>query len=88
MALIRGLRGLCPCPICLVPNDKQADIVTLYPLRTSKDTLRIIKEADELQLQGEREELLKSYGLRYIKVIILIYNLRICLILFRMHSGV
>jgi hypothetical protein len=67
MALIRGLRGNFPCPICLVPQDMQHDLTLTYDLRTAKDTQRILKDADKLQYGYQREELVKSKGLRYIK---------------------
>ena len=30
MALIRGVSGDCPCPICLVPRKKQSDYLSVW----------------------------------------------------------
>jgi hypothetical protein len=68
MSLIRGVKGLCPCPICLVPKEKQADLSVSYPLRTAKDTMKILREADSCQYAYQREDILKSHGLRNVKV--------------------
>ncbi|KAG1734053.1 uncharacterized protein EDB91DRAFT_1238464 [Suillus paluster] len=35
MALIRGLMGKFPCPICLVPHNKLSNTLNVYPLCTS-----------------------------------------------------
>lgn len=71
MSLIRGVKGLCPCPICLVPKEKQADLSVSYPLRTEKDTRHLLKQADSCQFGYQRENILKNHGLRYIKVKVL-----------------
>ncbi|KAJ6569359.1 hypothetical protein B0H19DRAFT_939007 [Mycena capillaripes] len=64
MSLIRGLGGLYPCPMCFVPKDKQSDLSLEFPLRTGKDSERIVIEAREQRLLGEREAMLKAKGLR------------------------
>lgn len=66
MALICGTKGKFPCPVCLVPSTQMSDGST-HPLRTSEDMQRAYNEADAMR-SGEREEHLKSYGLRYVKV--------------------
>ncbi|TFK32475.1 hypothetical protein BDQ12DRAFT_773338 [Crucibulum laeve] len=39
MAKIRGLGGLAPCPVCLVPrNELLSPVHTVHPLRTQEDT--------------------------------------------------
>jgi hypothetical protein len=68
MALIRGSGGLCPCPICLIPKDKQSDLSISYTLRTAKDTQNVLKRADACNYDYEKQDLLKPLGLRYIKV--------------------
>lgn len=67
MALIRGLRGLCPCPKCLVPKDQLSDLSQVYDLRTAKGTQYLLDEAAEL-IQADKEDLLKSHGLRNVQV--------------------
>lgn len=37
MALIRGLKSHCPCPICLIPTDCLTDHAMDYPRWTVKD---------------------------------------------------
>jgi hypothetical protein len=67
MALIRGARGLCPCPICLVPLDRQSDLSANYPLRTANSTMAIVHDARQMPaVAGENH--LKRYGLRNIDV--------------------
>ena len=68
MALIRGLMGLYPCPICFVPWDEQSDLTTENPLRTGIESQEILKNARAQRLLGEREEILKDHGLRDIDV--------------------
>jgi hypothetical protein len=67
MALIRGEKGLYPCPICLVPRGQQSDLSTFHTLRTAAHT-REIYEAGQKLTSAEREELLKSEGLRNVEV--------------------
>ncbi|KAJ6518357.1 hypothetical protein DFH09DRAFT_1264672 [Mycena vulgaris] len=64
MALIRGLQGLYPCPICFVPWNEQSDLSTEHPLRTGKESEEILENARALRTAAEREELLKDHGLR------------------------
>lgn len=78
MALIRGTQSLCPCPICLVPNNKQSDLSDAFPLRTAKDSRAIISRAREMSVNADKEDLLKTYGLR---------NVDVCLPFPREHDG-
>ncbi|KAJ7687097.1 hypothetical protein B0H17DRAFT_1302090 [Mycena rosella] len=64
MALIRGLMGLYPCPICFVPWNEQSDLTTENPLRTGTESQEILKNARAQRLLREREEILKDHGLR------------------------
>jgi len=68
MALIRGFRGLCPCVICLVPQEKQRNVSKQYPLRTQVGTQAILEKAKNLA-KGEAEQLLKENGLHPVEVI-------------------
>ncbi|KAF8148996.1 hypothetical protein K438DRAFT_2016359 [Mycena galopus ATCC 62051] len=64
MALIRGLQGLYPCPICFVPWDQQSDLSTEHPLRSSAESQQILEVARAKSTKEEREEHLKDHGLR------------------------
>ncbi|KAF8164144.1 hypothetical protein K438DRAFT_2067539 [Mycena galopus ATCC 62051] len=64
MALIRGLQGLYPCPICFVPWDQQSDLSTEHPLRSSAESQQILEAARAKSTKEEREEHLKDHGLR------------------------
>ncbi|KAJ6553889.1 hypothetical protein B0H10DRAFT_1848500, partial [Mycena sp. CBHHK59/15] len=64
MALIRGLQGLYPCPICFVPWNEQSDLSTEHPLRTAKGSEGILENARTKRTVAEREELLKDNSLR------------------------
>lgn len=67
MTLIRGLKGLYPCPVCLIHIDEQDDLTIVAPLRTQKDTMDLIKKV-ESETQADAEDTLKDFGLRNIKV--------------------
>jgi hypothetical protein len=67
MALIRGLRALYPCPICYVKKDEQSELSKHADLRTSKGSKDTVMQARELNRE-DREELLKSHGLRNVDV--------------------
>jgi len=69
MALIRGLKGLYPCPICFVPWNEQSDLSTEHPLRTGAESQRILMDARAKRTLAERDELLKDNGLRDVEVI-------------------
>ena len=62
MALIRGFRGLCPCPICLIRSENLDDIHATAPMRNMAETQKIVADGIEEQL--------KAQGLRPIKVFI------------------
>ncbi|KAJ7184441.1 hypothetical protein C8R46DRAFT_1064066 [Mycena filopes] len=64
MALIRGLKGLYPCPVCFVPWNEQSDLSTEHPLRTGKGSEKILEEARAMRTAAERDEELKDNGLR------------------------
>ncbi|KAG1731406.1 hypothetical protein EDB19DRAFT_2008263 [Suillus lakei] len=64
MALIRGTKCKCPCPVCLVPREELGNVLTSYPLRTSASMQATIAEARSFSRQEDKEKLLKSRGLR------------------------
>jgi hypothetical protein len=72
MSLTRGYRGKAPCPICLVPEDKLADISGNWPLRTAAHTQQLLNDARALN-KGDCESLLQRYGLRNVDVSFLDY---------------
>ena len=68
MALIRGVRGAAPCPVCLVPQDQQVHLnrLPLHPLRTKEDAHAVVGQVYETRVQQETN--LKPQGLRPIEV--------------------
>ncbi|KAG1890746.1 uncharacterized protein F5891DRAFT_1131606 [Suillus fuscotomentosus] len=64
MALIRGLMGKFPCPICLVPRDKLSKTSNIYPLRTSAGAKALRVQARESTTLEAQEQILSSESLR------------------------
>ncbi|KAJ6588426.1 hypothetical protein B0H19DRAFT_1099256 [Mycena capillaripes] len=64
MALTRGSQAHYPCPICLVHKDDQHNLSLPFQMRNSQETQEIIQQARLLKRADNREEMLKSYGLR------------------------
>src|ERR1700690_3528438 len=62
MALIRGLGGLCPCPICLIPRTKQMDLAGNYTLRLAKDSKTLVEQTEKMRVV-DRNDILKAKGL-------------------------
>lgn len=67
ISLTRGTNSNHPCPICLVPGDKMTELSEVFPLRDSTEMKKIYDESQILSADLA-EALLKSYGLRDIKV--------------------
>ncbi|KAJ7046207.1 hypothetical protein C8F04DRAFT_1322991, partial [Mycena alexandri] len=67
MALIRGLQGLYPCPVCFVPWNEQSDLLTEHPLRTGKESEEILEDARSKRTAAERDQHLKDHGLRNVE---------------------
>ena len=67
MALIRGLRGLCPCPKCLVLKDQLSDLTQRHENRTAQKIRNLLNEVATLSAT-DREKQLKQQGLRDVKV--------------------
>ncbi|KAG1852470.1 hypothetical protein DFJ58DRAFT_728542 [Suillus subalutaceus] len=65
MALIRGLKSGCPCPVCLVPREALTDHSTTYPKRTVEDAQNRVALWSRDHVVGEAE--LKKQSLRPIK---------------------
>jgi hypothetical protein len=70
MTLIRGVTGLFPCPVCLIPKDQQSNLAASYGLHTADDLRDTYKAALVATTKAESERLLKSKGLRPIEVCI------------------
>ena len=68
MALTRGFRGLCPCPVCLVPHKDQRRLTNQYPLRSVDGTKALIELAESKRTAAEKENILKENGIRAISV--------------------
>jgi hypothetical protein len=70
MAAIRGAQGACPCPVCLIPRDQQADlaVVPQYPRRTKQNMKAQWEHAKALRTVAERETILQALGLRDVNV--------------------
>ena len=68
MALIWGLWGAAPCPVCLVPQDQQVNLtrVLLHPLHTKEDAHAVVGQVYETRVAQESQ--LKPQGLRPIEV--------------------
>ncbi|KAG1896768.1 uncharacterized protein F5891DRAFT_1130156 [Suillus fuscotomentosus] len=64
MALIRGLMGKFPCPICLVPRDELSKTSNIYPLCTSAGAKALRVQARESTTLEVREQILSSESLR------------------------
>ncbi|KAF8164494.1 hypothetical protein K438DRAFT_1909729 [Mycena galopus ATCC 62051] len=65
MALIRGLGGNHPCPVCLIRKDEQSDLTIIAELRTAQNSKAAVEKARTLNVEAG-ENLLKDLGLRKI----------------------
>ncbi|KAG1890418.1 uncharacterized protein F5891DRAFT_1131709 [Suillus fuscotomentosus] len=66
MALIRGLKGKFPCPVCLVPQDEQS-ILRTHELRTSHQSEDILHTARSKPSEKEKEDHLKAFSLQNVE---------------------
>ena len=68
MALIQGVQGAVPCPVCLVPQDQQVHLtcVLLHPLHTKEDAHVVVGQVYETCMAQESQ--LKPQGLCPIEV--------------------
>lgn len=88
MALIWGSKGLCPCPICLVPHKELADLSKTHPRRTSDQSEGIFEQAKGLKFFVDKEKLFKPLSLRPVKVSVwLIDSIFSILIIWRVLFG-
>ncbi|KAG2116966.1 hypothetical protein DEU56DRAFT_874124 [Suillus clintonianus] len=63
MALIRGLKGKFPCPVCLVPQDEQSVLHT-HELRTCHQSKDVLRLARSMPSEKDKEDHLKAFSLR------------------------
>lgn len=71
MCLIRGIRGLCPCPWCLVPAEQQLQLSQTFPSRQIQDVKPIVEDSN-LGITA-KDQMLKEMSFRPISVSTLIY---------------
>ncbi|KAG2157550.1 hypothetical protein DEU56DRAFT_722843 [Suillus clintonianus] len=64
MSLICGVMGKFPCPICLVPHDELHSLLDTWPLRTCRDSVRLLRKARRKTTKAKQEKKLKSQSLR------------------------
>jgi hypothetical protein len=55
------LRSYAPCPVCLVPGDKLADLSKTFELWTKGKMREIYEQAQKLNA-ADKDDLLKTYG--------------------------
>ncbi len=69
MALTRGIGGLCPCPICLVPQDQQTvlDVHCIHPLRDQVVVQQLVEQKGHITATALNEQL-KPLGIRPVEV--------------------
>lgn len=67
MALIRGLKGKFPCPVCLVPQDEQSVLAT-HEFRTRHQSEDVLRTARLKPSEKEKEAHLKAFSLRNVEV--------------------
>ncbi|KAG1726802.1 uncharacterized protein EDB91DRAFT_1239606 [Suillus paluster] len=63
MALIRGLMGKFPCPVCLVPHNELSNTLKVFPLRTCTGTKALLARVRESSTLDAREQILSSQSL-------------------------
>jgi hypothetical protein len=87
MALIHGLKGKFPCPICLVPQDEQL-ANHVFALRTTCSSQHVLHTARAKHTEKEWEDL-KAYSLQNVEVCVAAPPLTDWLIHYieRMYSG-
>ncbi|KAJ3555947.1 hypothetical protein NM688_g2296 [Phlebia brevispora] len=62
MLLTRGNNGLFPCPVCLIPHDKQHNLDLFWPRRNTEEAKAIVQNYN--LSSTVKNQLLKNLGLR------------------------
>ena len=68
MALTRGVKGLFPCPVCLVPQSEQSDLTKSYKLRTAEESKSIVVKALKEPNASRQNQMTKLQSLRPVMV--------------------
>ena len=63
MVLIRGLKGLCPCPVCLIPAQEQSNLLVNSVYCTRADLMETYNKVATFT-QKDTENVLKPKSLR------------------------
>lgn len=69
MALTRGMNGMCPCPVCLVPQEEQITLTVnpTWPLRDPKVAEELVALKGTITAAALNEKL-QPLGLRPVEV--------------------
>jgi hypothetical protein len=73
MTLIRGTKGKCPCPVCLVPLEELCNLSKTFPMRTIRQAVEGYEAY--LRKKSRDKEILKALGLRPVNVVFFQSNL-------------
>ncbi|KAL0057494.1 hypothetical protein AAF712_015864 [Marasmius tenuissimus] len=65
MCLIRALKGLYPCPRCMIEKEELSDLSRIWKKRTAADVTEVLNEVDSFDLKKDQEVLLKEHSLRF-----------------------
>lgn len=68
MALIRGLMGKFPCPVCLIPREELSKGSNTYRLHSSGDAKALRAQARDSMTAEVREQVLSSESLHDVDV--------------------
>lgn len=68
ISLIRGVKSLFPCPICLVPKTSLSNLIERHELRTQVKSQLILNEARKENTAEKCNKHLKGFGLRNVEV--------------------
>ena len=65
---ILGTKSLYPCPICLVPKDKQPYLGHTWPARTKEGTDALVTQAAKQKTKEACKNILATQSLRFLYV--------------------
>jgi hypothetical protein len=68
MALIRGIKGKCPCPRCLIAEELLFNLRAPFKLRTTEEAKALLVKASQARYKYQQEEILQPVGLRNVQV--------------------
>lgn len=67
MAMIQGTNSKFPCPMCLIPGSELSNMGASYQLHTTAEMSAVLASTEGMNTT-DKEDVLKAYGLRDIKV--------------------